>query len=100
MGWRGEYGFVEHVFPAPREFLLGDDLRIHDLRVRAPAAAIHTGSPTRNDSELPMGTLLPGSGIIGLISARPVRKSLPTTNPGTARPSWEPIQISSASLIT
>ena len=65
-----------------------------------PLPAIHTASPMRSDSESPIGTLRPDSGIIGLIRARPVRKSLPTTNPGTARPSWEPIQISSASLIT
>ena len=100
MGRRGEYRFVKHVFPASREFLLGDNLRSTTCGSARPLLATHTASPVRSDSELPIGTLRPESGIIGLINASPVRKSLPTTNPGTARPSWEPIQISSASLIT
>ena len=37
MGWRGEQGLIEHVFPVAGEFALGDDFRLE--RVRAAAVA-------------------------------------------------------------
>ena len=37
MSRRGEQGFVEHIFPVPREFPLVDDPRLERVRVAAVA---------------------------------------------------------------
>ena len=47
--------------------------------------AMHAVSPTPSMLGSPISIIGPGSGMVVFIKARPLSKSLPTTNPGTAR---------------